>query len=141
DFIRERNSIKELLAVAIRKDLFSFFQQVGQEAHFSLQRISLNCFSIDELYRRFFPNLIGQSLLVNFTERGFEMVVSDEQNFLDFNFKPYTPFLQDIEQLSENEVFSAFSAGVDEIQKPGVAESSMYSISQIFLFGTYFKSH
>lgn len=132
---------RELLTFCMRKSLFSFFQRIATEARLPVSQISLNCFSIDELYRRFFPNIIGQTLLVNFTDRGFETVLSDENSFLNFSFKPYAKSLQSIDQLEESEIFSAFTAMVDDVQHPGPIDMPLYSVSQVFLFGTGFKAH
>jgi hypothetical protein len=141
DYVREgkSNSLKELLAVSIRKDFFNFIQQIATEANLSVDRISLNCFSIDEIYRRFFPNLMGQSLLVNFAERGFEFVISDESNFLNYIYKPYSKSLQNIDQLDEKEILSNFTTIVDHIQHPDTVDLPLYSFSHIFLFGSYLK--
>ena len=111
------------------------------EANLPLNHIGFNCFSIDELYRRFFPSLIGQTLLVNFTERGYEMIVSDEKNFLSFGFKPYSKSLKSIDQLDEKEIFSMFNVKLEELQRPEAIDQPRYSVSQIYLFGSYFKAH
>lgn len=139
EYIREHNAIREILVVAIRKELLDFIQQIGVEAKFSLTQINLNCFSIDELFRRFFPNLIGQTLLINFTERGYEIIISDEKNFINFNFCPYSKALQSIDHLDENDIISAFSSLVKTIQHPAAAETPLYAVSQIFLFGSHFR--
>ncbi len=140
EYLREYNALKELLVFSVRKDIFDFFKKIAREAGMSLTHINLNCFSVDELFRRFYPNQIGQSLLVNFTESGFETVVSDETSFLSFNFKPYSKNLNNINQLDNGEIFSAFSAMIDDIQRPGPVDSPLYSISQVILFGNSFKA-
>jgi hypothetical protein len=68
------------------------------------------------------------------------MVISDENNFLNYNFKPYSKSLQSIEQLDENEVISTFATTLEDLQRPGPLEMPVFSISQIFLFGNYFKT-
>ncbi len=140
DYFREYNSLKEVLTVSMRKSLFDFIQNIGKEAGMSVTNVNLNCFSIDELYRRFFPNMIGETLLINFTERGFEMVISDENNFLNFTFKPYSKSLQSLDQLEESEIITSFSNAIEDIQRLGPANAPQFSISQVFLFGSYFKA-
>lgn len=141
DYSRQNGPIQELLAITIRKDFFNFIQKIGKEAALAVTRINLNCFTIDEIYRRFFPNLMGQSLLVNFTEKGFEFIISDETNFQNYIFKPYSKSLQSINQLDEREILTNFTALVDSIQHPEVVDSPIYSFSHIFLFGSHFKNH
>lgn len=141
DYFRDNNSsLKEVLTVSMRKSLFEFIQNIGREASMAVTNVNLNCFSIDELYRRFFPNVIGETLLINFTERGFEMVISDENNFLNFSFHPYSKSLQSIDQLEDNEIISAFSSALSGIQNYGPANNPAFSLSQVFLFGNYFKA-
>lgn len=141
DYLRENESYKELLAVIIRKDFFNFIQQIGKEAGLLVAKVNLNCFSLDEIYRRFYPNLMGQALLVNFSEKGFEFVISDETNFLNYIFKPYSKSLQSINQLDEREILSNFTSLVDSIQHPDTVDLPLYSFSHIFLFGNNFKTH
>lgn len=141
DYLRENETYKELLAVTIRKDFFNFVQQIGKEAGLPVTKVNLNCFSIDEIYRRFYPNLMGQALLVNFSERGYEFVVSDETNFLNYIFKPYSKSLQSINQLDEREILSNLTSLVDSIQHPDTVDLPLYSFSHIFLFGNNFKIH
>lgn len=139
-YSREQDALREILTVALRKDLYSFFEEVAREADFTLEKINLNCFTVDNLYHRFFPNLIGQTLLVNFAERGLEIVISDQRDFLDFRFKPYSRSLQTIDQFDQNEVVSIFYNMLAELQQPGRLDAPLYSISQVYLFGSFFKS-
>lgn len=138
-YLRENGASRELLSVSLRKEVFQFVQQIEAEANLSATKINLNCFTIDNFYRRFFPNLRGQALLVNFTERGFELILSDELRFLNFSFKPYSKSLQNIDQLDEQEILASFSAVVDDLQHPEILEMPLYAISHIFLFGNYLK--
>lgn len=141
DYLRENETYKELLAVTIRKDFYNFIQQIGKEANLPITKVNLNCFSVDEIYRRFYPNMMGQTLLVNFSEKGFEFVISDETNFLNYIFKPYSKSLQSINQLDEREILSNFISLVDSIQHPDTVDLPQYSFNHIFLFGDNFKSH
>ena len=141
DYSQQNGSMQELLAITIRKDFFNFIQKIGKEAALPVTRINLNCFSIDEIYRRFFPNLMGQSLLVNFTEKGFEFVISDETNFQNYLYRPYSKSLQSINQLDEKEVLTTFTAIVDNIQHPEIVDLPLYSFSHIFLFGSHLRNH
>lgn len=139
EYWRENNFLKELLAVALRKELYSFFRNIAEEAQLSLQQINLNCFAIDELYRRFFPNLIGETLLVNFIENGYEIILCDQKFFINYLFKPYTRNFQSIDQLSDKEVVTNFVSIVEDLQRPGSVDVPLYSISQIFVFGHPFQ--
>jgi hypothetical protein len=85
--------------------------------------------------------MMGQTLLVNFSEKGFEFVISDETNFLNYIFKPYSKSLQSINQLDEREILSNFISLVDSIQHPDTVDLPQYSFNHIFLFGDNFKSH
>lgn len=137
---RETNGSKEILTIALKKELFNFFKKIADEANFQLSQISINCFTVDNLFKMFFPDQIGQSLLVNFTERGYELIICDNKNFLNFLYKPYAKSLQPIEQLDDEEILSAFDSVVDEIQSPNKINNPLYSISQIFVYGNYLKA-
>jgi len=134
-----RDNLKEILVVVFKKDILNFFKGIAKAAHLRLSQISVNCFSIDELYRKFYVDQIGQSLLVNFSERGFEFVISDEKNFLNFSYKPYSKTLQSITKLKDEDVLNAFTNVLEDIQSPNLIDNAIYSISKIFLFGNYFN--
>lgn len=139
DQIRESNGLKEILTIALKKDIFNFFKKIAEEAHFQLSQMSINCFTVDNLFKKFFPDQIGQSLLVNFTERGYEIIICDNKNFLNFLYRPYSKSLQSIEQLDNEEILSIFDSVLDEIQSPKKINNPLYSISQIFVYGNYLK--
>lgn len=136
---RETGNFAEILTVAFKKSLWNFFKKIADEAKFPLAQMSVNCFTVHDLFRNFFPDQIGQSLLVNFTERGFEITICDEKHFLNFTFKPYSKSLQSIEHLDDEEVLSVFNSVIEEIQSPDSIDRSLYSISKIFLYGNYLK--
>lgn len=137
---RENQSLKELLTVSVHRRFFDFVRKVGDEARFNLTHVGLNCFTIDELFRRFFPSLSGHTLLVNFTERGYELVIADSDNFIDFVFRPYSGALHSMEQLKEETILNTFGGVINELQKPAFAEMPLYAFRQAFLFGTHFKA-
>lgn len=139
DYARRKQSLRELLTVSIRKDVLTYMQQAGKANNFGISHIGLNCFTIDELYRRFFPNLIGQSLLINFAENGFEVIISDEETFLDYFYRPYSKSLQTIEQVTLQDVAATFSELLGEIQQAGPNGMPIYSPAQAFLFGSAFR--
>lgn len=140
DYTGESNGLTKILTIALKKDLFNFFKKIAEEAKFQLSQISINCFTVDSLFKKFFPDQIGQSLLVNFTERGYELIICDNKNFLNYFFKPYSKTLQPIEQLDDMEVLSIFDSVIEEIQSPHTIDHALYSISQIFLYGNYFRA-
>ena len=140
EYFRETDTLREILTVAIRRDLFRFFQRIGEEAGMVIEAVNLNCFSLDELYRRFFPNLMGETVLMSFTERGFEYVLSDERNFVNTGIRPYSKTLQSLDQLDDKMIYSSFNALLDAIQQPDNVDHPAYNISQVFLFGGAFKS-
>ncbi len=139
DYSRETNFLQELLTVVVPKNLFAFFREIAEEAQLSVKEINLNCFTLDNLYRKLFPNLIGETMLVNFTQHGYELILSDQKNFLNYFYKPYSGNLQGVEQLSDEEIASNFISLVEDIQRPGAVDTPLYSISQIYLFGGFFK--
>lgn len=138
-YSKEVNNLNEILTVALKRDLFNFFNKIAEEANFNLTRISVNCFSVSSLLKSLFPQIIGQTLLVNFTERGFELIICDEKYFLTFLYKPYAKSLESIEQLDDPEILSSLSDVLEEIQSPSSIDRSLFSISQIYFYGSYFK--
>jgi len=140
DYARRKQSLRELLTVSIRKEVLIYMQQAGKANNFGLSHIGLNCFTIDELYRRFFPNLIGQSLLINFAENGFEVIISDEETFLDYFFRPYLKSLQSIDQISAQDIAGSFTELLQELQQPGPNGMPIYSPAQAYLFGSAFRA-
>ncbi|RMI24928.1 MAG: hypothetical protein D6681_01820 [Calditrichaeota bacterium] len=141
EYRRSSGALREILTVALRKEALAFFRQIAREAGFVVPQVSLNCFTLDELYRKFFPNLIGQTLLVNFTDQGFETTVSDETDIVECEFVPYSRTMQNIEQLEDKEVLGAFARLLEKFQNPGVTDRPRYSLSQIFVFGAYLQPH
>lgn len=136
---RETGKLIEILTVALKKSLFNFFEKIADEAKLSLSQMSVNCFTVHDLFIKFFPDHIGQSLLANFTERGFELSICDEKHLLDFTFRPYSKSLQSIEHLDDEEIISVFGSVLNDIQSPGSLDRSLYSISNIYFYGNYFK--
>lgn len=139
DYRRDWNSAQSTLAVALRKDVYNFFALIGKKANLNISEMNLNCFALEEFLPRFFPNLIGQVLLVNFTDRGFELNISDEKGFLDYRFQPYRQSLESIEAIGDEEVVAAFSKMLAGLQQPEAVDQALYSISHLFVFGTAFK--
>lgn len=140
DYSKEAGNLTEVLTIAMKKDLFYFFKKIAEEAKFPLTQISINCLTVSDLLMVLFPNQIGESLLVNFTERGFELIVCNEKHFLSFIFKPYSKSLQSIEQLDDEEVLSGFGSLLEEIQLPGSLDQPLYSISKVYAYGSYLKT-
>jgi len=131
--------LNPILTIALKKDLFNFFKKIAEEANFPLSQMSVNCFAVDDFLTKLFPDQIGQRLLVNFTERGYELIISDNNQFMNFLYKPYSKALQPIEQLDDDEVLSVFDTVLEEIQSPSILNHPLYSISRIYLYGNYFK--
>jgi hypothetical protein len=131
--------LNPILTIALKKDLFNFFKKIAEEANFPLSQMSVNCFAVDDFLTKLFPDQIGQRLLVNFTERGYELIISDNKQFMNFLYKPYSKSLQPIEQLDDDEVLSVFDTVLEEIQSPSILNHPLYSISRIYLYGNYFK--
>ncbi len=139
DYRREWNAAPNALTIAFRKDVYNFFVLVGKKANLNVTEMNLNCFALDELVRRLFPNLIGQVLLVNFTDHGFELNISDEKGFLDYRFHPYSKSLESIESIDEAEVCESFGKMISSLLHPEAVDHSLYSISHLFVFGAAFK--
>lgn len=141
EYHNENNDLKELLVVVFKKAFRNFFLQVAEKANFHLENISVSCFTVDELFRKFFTNQMGKHLLVNFSEYGYHLIISDEKKFLNTLFKPYSKALQKVNRLNDEEILNSFDTMLKEIQSPAPLDQPLHSISQIFLFGSYFKEH
>jgi len=137
DYRNHKDSTIEILAIAFRQELFNLFQKVAEEAGLSLEQINVNCFTLDEFHRQLYPGEIGNTLLVNFTNRGFELTVVDEKRFQDYFFIPYSKSLQSIEQLDDENILSIFDSVLEEVQKNAPGSRPRYSISRIYVFGAY----
>ncbi len=138
-YSRENNFLEERLVVAFRKKLFALFRDVAANAEMNLSQINLNTFALDALFRRLYPNMLGETMLANFTEHGVEVTLSAQSNFLNYFFKPYSKSLQKIDELDDQQLTDFFVAMVDDIQRPGSVDFPLYSISQIYLFGTHLR--
>ncbi len=138
---RPAEPLKEVLAVAVRKSLFQFFKKIAEEARFQIEVMTLNAFPIDHLYRELYGDQIGQVLLVNFTEYGFEFVLSDEKDFVHAGFFPYTGQLQSIQEINEEEVFAAFESMLSDFKNLGGEGDSLYAASQVMVFGYFFQNN
>lgn len=140
DYEHRKNGYSEILSVGIRRELTAFMKELAQKAGLSLSQLNISCFTIDSFYRKMYPNDLGQTLLVNFTERGYEMTISDDKDFLDCTFRPYSKSMESIEQLDDEEVLSDFDRVLEDIQKAAPGDTPSFSFAQIYLYGAYFKS-
>ncbi|NOX36694.1 MAG: hypothetical protein GXO78_04075 [Calditrichaeota bacterium] len=138
---RPADPLKEILSVAVRKNLFQFFKKIADEAHFKIDVLTLNAFPIDHMYRELFGDQIGQVLLVNFTEYGFEYVLSDEKDFIHAGFFPFSSQLQSIQEVNEEEILAAFESMLGDFKNLGGEEDTWYAASQILVFGYFFQNN
>ncbi|RMG67645.1 MAG: hypothetical protein D6715_04290 [Calditrichaeota bacterium] len=136
---RENNGYLLKLAIALNIQLYRFFQRVVEESGWQVNHIGLSSFALDALYRATYPDLTGQSLLVNFTERGYELTLVDENGFLDVFYRPYSRNIESIERLEEEAILSNFDAMLEDIQRPEPLVHPKYNIAHILVFGSYFR--
>ena len=139
DYSRKTDHYTELLVVAVRNNLLQFFEDVARTARLNLTAITPNCFTVDEFFRLLYPAAEGEVLLFGWQRKGFDAIISDKDNFIDYYYRPYNADLQSIDQLEEEELFSAFDLVWEEIQQPPVLEESLHRINAIFLYGYHFK--
>jgi len=141
-YLPEQNSTKETattLAVAIRKIILDFFNEVFQEVDVKLDSFTLSCFSVEELFRQFFPETTGPSLLLGWQRRGFDAIVTDKEKFVSYRFQSYNKKFDPIEKISEFDLANAFSNLLFEIQQPKILNEPILEIQTIYNFGYYLK--
>lgn len=135
-----QNSDGEILAIAIRKNTLEFFDSIFNEAQLPVEVITPGCFSVEELFKAFFPKAAGQNILLGWNRRGFDATITDGQDFLNYIFRPYNIKLDPIERVSEYDLANGFSNLIFDIQHPSNLEQSIYDIQSIYNFGYYFKT-
>jgi len=135
-----QNPDGEILAIAMRKKTLEFFDSIFTEAQLPLEVITPSCFSVEELFKAFFPKATGQNILLGWNRRGFDAIITDGQDFLNYFFRPYNIKLDPIEQVSEFDLANGFSNLIFDIQHPSIIEHSIYDIQTIYNFGYYFKT-
>ena len=134
-YSREKNFLEEKLTVSVKKELFGFIRDSSKSADIQIADITFNTFLIDNFFRKLYPNILGEILLVSFTDIGLDMTVSTQRNYVNYHFRPYTASLQKIEEFALKDIVGVFTKNVDEIQHPTNAEMPLYSFTQIFLYG------
>jgi hypothetical protein len=127
------------LAVAIRKSVLEFFNQIFEAAQIQLNAISASCLTVEELARSFFQNSTGQSLLLGWQRRGFDAIITEDQAFQQYLFRNYNKKLSPIESVSEFDLASGFSNLLFELQHPKILETPLMDIQTIYNFGYFFK--
>ncbi len=130
---------KEILVVAVRKTVLDFFDTIFEKAQLELDSVSPSCFGIEELFRLVFPHPTGQFLLLGWHRRGFEAIISENQNFQNYFFRSYTKNLDPIERVTEFDLANGFSNLLFDIQQPSSLENPLYDLQTIYNFGYYFK--
>ncbi|MBN2366301.1 MAG: hypothetical protein EH225_10110 [Calditrichaeota bacterium] len=133
-----QNSSENILAVAIRKNTLDFFNKLLDQAGLSVEMISPSCFTVEELFKRFFPRSGGQSILLGWNRRGFDAIITDGEEFLNYFFRSYTINFDPIEKVTEYDLASSFSNIIFDIQNPTNLEHSLYDINNVYNFGYYF---
>jgi hypothetical protein len=141
-YLPKQNSAKETastLAVAIRKIILDFFNEVFQKVDVKLNSFTVSCFSVEELFRQFFPETTGQSLLLGWQRRGFDAIVTDKEKFVSYRFHSYNKKFDPIEKITEFDLANAFSNLLLEIQQPKILDEPILEVQTIYNFGYYFK--
>jgi hypothetical protein len=139
DFLIQEEQFQELLMVAIRKNVVQFFEEVAAQAQMEVEIITPDCFTVEEFFRTIHPDFSGQALLLGWQRRGYDVIVSSAQNFLEYQFKPYNSQLESIEQIDEEDLLSKFDVLIEELQQPSVLDKPRYQFNAIYLFGFHFK--
>jgi hypothetical protein len=139
DYSRERNGHREILGVAIRKEVLAFFENISSDAQIEFEIITPACFTIDEFFRTLHPEIAGEVVLMGWQRRGFDLIIADSDNFLNYQFKPYTRNLDSIEQI-DNVIIEEFNSVIQEIKHSHVLDKKMHDISEVYLFGFHFNS-
>ena len=131
---------KQILAIAIRKNVLEFFKNIFKTAEIELESITTSCLSMDELFKNIFPNSSGQILLLGWQRRGFDAIIIDNQQFSNYLYRPYTTKLDPIEKVDEFELANGFSNLLYNLQHPSVLEMPIYEIQTIYNYGYFFKT-
>lgn len=129
-----------IIAVAVRKNLLEFFENVFEKAQLELDAITPSCFTIEELFRLIHPPSSGQSLLLGWRRRGIEAIITDQHNFRDYYFHPYNSKLDLIENVTDFDLANGFSNLFFEIQQPRALDQPLYDLQTIFNYGYFFRS-
>lgn len=140
EFTSDNADYRELLVVAIRKSVLEFFNEISETAKLNVQIIAPSCFTIDELYRKLHPGLEGQTLLLGWQRRGYDVIISDKNNFINYMFRPYNTNFDSIEQLDEGELLSSFDVLLEELKHPPVLQKPLYDIQSVLFYGFHFKN-
>ena len=139
EFMRENGAFRELLAVAIRKSILKFFEEICESAQIQADIITPSCFTVDEFFRSLHPEIDEHALILGWQRRGYDVIISDKQNFINYCFRPYNFNLDPIEQVDEEGLLSAFNMLFEEIQHPSALEQPLYNIQSIYFYGYHFK--
>lgn len=131
---RDDNSA-DLLVVAVRKTVLEFFNQVAEACQLDPEMVTPVSFSLDEYCRKLFPNSSGDTLLLGWQRRGYDIIISGKNNFQNYQFKTYNSNLDSIEQLDEEDLVSGFESLVEEIRQPSILEKPLYDIQTVLLYG------
>jgi hypothetical protein len=138
-YLPENTKDKKVIAVAIRKSVLEFFNQIFEAAQFPLNAISASCLTVEELANEFYPNSSGQSLLLGWHRRGFDAIISENRVFQQYFFQNYNKDLSPIENVSEFDLANSFSNLLYELQQPKILDVPVMDIQTIYNFGYYFK--
>ncbi len=139
DYNRTIGKHQEKLAVGIRKNVLNFFDDIFKQLNIRIESISPNCFNVEDSFRKIYPDKNELSVLLGWQRRGHDVIISDGQNFVNYNFRPYNSNLDPIEQIEEEELLSSFDIILEEIKHPTVVEQPIYNIESIYCYGFHFK--
>ena len=139
EYLIQRENFQEILLLAIRKEVLQFFEDVASQAQMNVEMVTPDCFPVEEFLRTIHPNLEGDVLLLGWQRRGYDVIISNSQNFLEYQFRPYNSELESIEQIEDNDLLSRFDVFIDELQQPSVLDKPRFQFKSIFMFGFHFK--
>ena len=138
-FLPDKSEGEKIVAVAIRRSVLDFFNQIFEGAQLQLNAISPSCLNVEELAHTFYPNSSGQILLLGWHRRGFDAIITENRTFRQYLFRNYNENLNPIESVSEFDLASSFSNLLFELQQPKILDAPLMDIQTIYNFGYYFK--
>ncbi len=138
--VEASEGLTEILILAVRKKVIQYFQDIAEFSGLELDVLTPSCFTVDELYRQLYPDAKGQTLIIGWQRRGYDIIISTPEQFIHYDFKPYNTDLNTIEQIDEEYLLSSFDLLLDEIQSPPVLDRSLFNIKTIVFYGYHFKA-
>lgn len=139
EYHRQKNGYTEILALAVRKEVLNFFEEAARQAHLELESLTPACFTVDEFFRTLHPSFDDEVLLLGWQRRGYDIIISDSQEFVDYQFRPYNANFSAIEQIDDEEILSRFDALIEDLRQPATFDKPLHEFSAIYIYGFHFQ--